>query len=136
MKFRWYWIVLFVAVLALAACQSSQSEGSKPTSYPGPGQQVDVEGQGYPAPGTPAVKTSAGALYPDLKDGDEVYWHQAVTMMQNGEVAKVMQAHSLQVTLTLKDGRALKTVEPEIDAVLQVIKECGDLCQGIQVATE
>ncbi|MBN2550108.1 MAG: hypothetical protein JXB15_13170 [Anaerolineales bacterium] len=136
MKFRWYWIVVFVTALALAACQPSQPEEVTSTAYPGPDQQATVEGQGYPAPGATVEKISVGSLYPDLKDGDEVYWNQAVAMIQNGEVTKVMQAHSLQVTLTLKDGRALITLEPEMDAVLQVITECGDLCQGIQIATE
>jgi hypothetical protein len=48
----------------------------------------------------------------------------------------VAQAHSLEVTLTLKDGRQLITTEPEIDAVFRVIEQCGERCADIQIATE
>jgi len=54
----------------------------------------------------------------------------------NGEVERVVQTHALKVTLLLKDGRALVSVEPEIDGVLEVIKLCGEKCVDIVVATE
>jgi len=57
-------------------------------------------------------------------------------MIMNGEVERVVQTHALKVTLLLKDGRALVSVEPEIDGVLEVIKLCGEKCVDIVVATE
>ncbi len=63
-------------------------------------------------------------------------WESARQMILDGQVNKITQAHSLQVTLTLTDGRVVNTVEPEIDAVLAVVKQCGDKCSGIAIATE
>jgi hypothetical protein len=57
-------------------------------------------------------------------------------MILNGEVERVIQTHALKVTLLLKHGRALVTVEPEIDEVLEVIKLCDEKCVDIVVATE
>ena len=53
-----------------------------------------------------------------------------------GEVAQVTQLHSLEVTLEPKDGRQVVTVEPEIDAVFDVVDECGEPCGNIVLVTE
>ena len=41
-----------------------------------------------------------------------------------------------QVTLTLTDGRALTTIEPQIDAVMNAVKQCGARCANTTFATE
>ena len=125
--------LLIVGVVLLSACQ-----------LPNPGGKVTQEVEGYPQPGqaspTMAVEypepLQANALYPGYKDGDKIDWFQAVAMIKNGEVAKIVQSHSLQVTLSLKDGRTLLTEEPAIDDILKVIETCGDPCKGVQIATE
>lgn len=73
---------------------------------------------------------------PDAPAPTRVSWEKAKALILDGLVAAVFQAHSLEVTLTLKDGRQLITTEPEIDAVLRVIEECGEPCADIRVATE
>ena len=75
-------------------------------------------------------------LYPMIATGDEVSWHQAQALIKNDEVERISQTHELKVTLFLKDGRALITVEPVIDEVLRIIEQCGEGCSEIAVATE
>lgn len=57
-------------------------------------------------------------------------------MILAGNVAQVMQAHSLEVHLVLKDGRELTTIEPGIDDVFDVVDQCGEVCKDIILATE
>ena len=89
-----------------------------------------------PVQGAPLAPGAADRLYPGILDGAEVYWVQAVSMILNGEVTQVMQTHDLEVYLTLKDGRILHSIEPQIDEVMKVIQSCGDPCSKILVATE
>jgi hypothetical protein len=94
----------------------------------------------YPYPPSDAspnlIPTLPSVLYPDAKDGDEVSWDQAVSMILNGEVSQVMQTHDLKAYLTLKDGRTLVTTQPGIDEVIKVIEKCGEKCKNIRIATE
>lgn len=90
----------------------------------------------YPAQASPLIPGAANMLYPGVLDGTEVNWVQAVSMILNGEVTQVMQTHDLEVYLTLKDGRTLHSIEPQIDDVMKVIQSCGDPCKNILVATE
>ena len=53
-----------------------------------------------------------------------------------GEVVEVFQAHSLEVELVLADGQHLTTVEPQIDAVFEVIERCGARCADVVIVTE
>jgi hypothetical protein len=48
----------------------------------------------------------------------------------------VVQAHSLEVTMTLKNGATVKTIEPYIDAIFEEIQACGAPCANIVQATE
>jgi inhibitor of cysteine peptidase len=68
--------------------------------------------------------------------GTDIEWEEARELILAGEVAQVTQLHSLEVTLELKDGRQLVTMEPEIDAVFDVVDECGEPCSDIVLATE
>jgi hypothetical protein len=63
-------------------------------------------------------------------------WSEAKQMILDGKVKQVMQAHSLQVTLTLNDGSICTTIEPQIDEVMRVVKECGARCQDVLLVTE
>jgi hypothetical protein len=141
------WLLLIGAVLA--ACkptanppQVTTQPGAEPTgavvaepgSYPSPEAQVTPGGNSYPAPNPGLL--SGSALYPDVKDGDQIDWLQAQAMISNGEVGQVVQTHALQVTLMLKDGRSLITTEPVIDEVMRVIEACGATCSDIKIATE
>lgn len=67
---------------------------------------------------------------------DVVEWETAVSLLNNGDVVEIFQTHSLDVTLTLQDGRIIKTVEPAIDDVFSAIDDCGEPCSSILMATE
>ena len=63
-------------------------------------------------------------------------WSEAVDLIMSGEVEQVAQTHSLEVTLFLKDGSRLDTIEPQIDEVFTEIEKCGVLCSEIVMITE
>lgn len=66
----------------------------------------------------------------------EVDWETAVEILNTGDVEMVAQFHSLEVTLTLKDGTEIHTVEPTIDAIFDEVANCGQPCSQILLATE
>ena len=66
----------------------------------------------------------------------EVDWGTAVEILNTGQVEMVAQLHSLEVTLTMKDGSQIHTVEPVIDAIFQEVHKCGRPCSQIVLATE
>ena len=67
---------------------------------------------------------------------DTIAWEDAVTLLQTGEVEQIVQLHNLSVTLYLKDGQRVETVEPVIDAIFDEVQQCGAPCSDIMMATE
>lgn len=65
-----------------------------------------------------------------------VTWEEAIEILNGGEVVAVFQLHSLEVTLELKDGSMITTMEPNIDDIFHEVEKCGSPCQGIMLATE
>ncbi len=65
-----------------------------------------------------------------------ITWLKARQLILDGQAKQVMQWHSLQVTLTLADGTTWVTVEPQLDEVFKLIRECGDRCKNMMVGTE
>jgi inhibitor of cysteine peptidase len=63
-------------------------------------------------------------------------WPDAESLILSGAVRQIFQAHSLEVRMTLQDGREVVTVEPSIDEVFRVVDRCGAPCAGIALATE
>ena len=66
----------------------------------------------------------------------EVDWETAVDILHTGQVAMVTQLHNLEVTLTLKNGAEVRTIEPEIDAIFEEVEKCGRPCSDIVLVTE
>lgn len=69
-------------------------------------------------------------------DGAEISWNQAVSLLHDGQVTQVFQAHSLRVVLTLRNGAQVSTMEPSIDAIFFEVERCGAPCANIALATE
>ena len=67
---------------------------------------------------------------------NEVDWETTIEILNSGQVEMVVQLHSHDVTLTMKDGSQIQTVEPTIDAIFQEIDKCGVPCSEIILATE
>lgn len=131
-------LILILAVLSLvvlSACQAA-APVAQPTEEPEEQNEIIA----YPSPvvatEAPRSVSPGVAMYPDLQDGIDIAWTQAVAMILNGEVESVFQTHSEMVTLTLKDGRTFTAQEPDLDVVFEVIEACGDPCSDIEMATE
>lgn len=65
-----------------------------------------------------------------------VDWETVKGFIRDCSVESVSQYHSREVNITLKDGRQLKTQEPNIDDVFDVVEEVNQKCGSIPVATE
>ena len=63
-------------------------------------------------------------------------WEQAIDSLNSGDVVSVSQRHNLTVRLDMKNGSYFKTIEPNIDAIVQEIRKCGSKCADILIATE
>jgi len=135
MKFTWILVVLMIVGLLLGACG-----GQTPTTEVPAAGNTATEQVTYPDPQAalenPTAEVIASGAYPAPGAGEEISWDEAKTMILNGEINRVMQAHTMVVTLFTKDGRVLVTVEPNIDDVLTVVEECGDVCKDTTVVTE
>ena len=66
----------------------------------------------------------------------ELSWTEAETLILSGDVWQIAQTHDLEVTLYLGDGQMITTMEPYLDAVFQVVADCGDPCKEIVMMTE
>ncbi len=142
-------LVLFSGLLLAVACSLSPTSMPVPTATPTAASE--------PTTGSTVVPTStsqptATALPPSLVATStpvsptivpqapltlpNITWAEAEQLILDGKVKSVMQAHSLQVQLTLVDGSTRVTVEPRIDDVFKVVNKCGDRCSGMMIATK
>lgn len=83
----------------------------------------------------PDVDALYNALLASFSFLPDLTWSEAQSLILDGKVKSVFQSHSLDVTLTLIDGRSLTTIEPQIDAIIAIIKQCGK-CANLSFATE
>lgn len=66
-----------------------------------------------------------------------VSWDEAVSILNSGQVQGIMQAHNLEVTFTLQNGKIIHTKEPSIDDIFDEIEKCGNQCRYVsEVGTE
>ena len=90
---------------------------------------VDVNGLGH------TLTLDVDNVFPG-RAGDSIPWHEARALILVGEVAQAKQVHSLGVTLVMRDGRRLVTMEPRIDDLFVLVEACGDPCADMLLATE
>ena len=79
---------------------------------------------------------SACSSTPEIPCGSDVTWDQAIEILNQGDVEQVIQLHSLDVGLLLKDGCTYNTVEPIIDDIFKEVEKCGEPCADIIRSTE
>lgn len=65
-----------------------------------------------------------------------VTWPTVVRLMESCAVRGAFQSHALDVAVSLKDGRSLRTVEPVIDEIFKVEERTRAVCGSITIATE
>ena len=143
---KWSWIILLfvlvscgpatpeptLAPLPLQTTGATEQVAPTVESYPPPTLVLPTKA-GYPAPVSPtAVPTEAAYPAP----GETIAWEQVPELLASGNVAQVTQLHSLDVIFTLEDGSTVRTVEPAIDDIFDIIDACGDPCADITIATE
>lgn len=63
-------------------------------------------------------------------------WKNIKDSIVGCQVEEIFQAHDLSVSATLKDGRRLRAVEPEIDAIIDAAIAAEPECGRIVMATE
>lgn len=145
------------ALLVSCAPQPATTPTPTPASYPSPAQvesaspapvqseaasPTPTQGKSASPPPTrvvpayvpPGQEATLVDIYPGPGQGptQTISWDEAVALIQDGRVAKVTQAQTLQVTLALKDGTVAQTTEPALDEVFKVIDACGDPCKDIE----
>ncbi len=81
--------------------------------------------------GSACTAIKSGAPYPSNVD-----WEAAIEILNSGDVDTVFQLHNLEVTLLMKDGSEVYTVEPKIDDIFHEVEKCGAPCSNIALATE
>jgi len=147
-------LVLF-SILALSACQNKSPEtesipnqitadesavaetipttapAEEPTPIQKPVNPVNPE-EPYPMP----IEIVPYNPYPSPVAGEEIAWEEVSVIISNGDVVEIFQAYTLQVTISLTDGKVLVTTEPEFNAIFRLIEECGVDCYDIRKLTE
>jgi hypothetical protein len=151
---KFFYTLLVIVLILLTACQSASPE-TTPTleKIEQPEEQADPTTEPvtsvdpyphlaipqdpndpYPALQVPMVSNDPYAA--PVEGATTFTWEETKTLILSGQVIEVAQQHSLDVTMILKDGRIVTTVEPEIDAVFILLDECGEICKDVIRATE
>ena len=151
------WMILsalMILVITLSACSRASSPTpeptqvdmpeptlvSSPTTPPTteplateqPAETVPAAISAYPAPTVQYIYNP----YPDPIEGDMIEWSQVETLLQNEQISEVLQQYTLQVVITLEDGRILLVVEPAKDEIFKLLDACGDRCNKIRRLSE
>ncbi len=123
---KWLIITVFAAALLTACAEFAPGDSAEEKEGATDGTvSSEVEPDEQPPP-----EEKSGT------DHAEVTWAEAVELLSKGEVQLVSQAHNLEVSLLLKNGRTVTTVQPQIDAILDAIVACGEECSNIVIVSE
>lgn len=69
-------------------------------------------------------------------DGEEISWIEAKELVFECYVKTVFQTHARQVTIVLKNGIQLETIEPNLDDIINFVMSVQEKCGEIPIATE
>ena len=117
-----------VGLLAAAAILMSACAGAEPMVSPGAAPSASPTGESaFQQAATPA---------PMRQTPVQVEWSEAERAIRNGQVKQATQTHARQVILRLKDGQTITTTEPALDDVFAIIRQCGERCADILIASE
>ena len=91
---------------------------------------ADVSSYGFPSDIVPACVNEYNG---DIITNE---WPLIKSLIASCEVREVMQAHSLYVSIELKDGSKIVGFEPKIDDIIHLAVEAQKKCGKIFIATE
>ncbi len=64
-------------------------------------------------------------------------WDYAKSLIENCRVTEVVQAHSREVYLKLKNGSTVNTIEPNLDDIFEIVRNSSQKCgEGVVIGTE
>lgn len=66
----------------------------------------------------------------------EINWEKAKEMIFSGEIETIVQSHDRKVILEHENGSQFLTTEPELDDIIQIVKECGIKCSNLDIMSE
>lgn len=69
-------------------------------------------------------------------DGEEIVWEEAVGLISECHTGKVWQTHARQVTLVLSGNVQVKTIEPKLDDIMDIVATAQEKCGKIVIGTE
>ena len=131
-------IILIISLLVgtiITSCSLSEHARKPKERNNVPETTVSTEARTVESEGTDSAEPVEGDNMPEDKKS-EVSWADALKFLYSGEVMSVSQSHNLEVSLVLKDGRTIVTVEPSIDAIFDEIAKCGADCSDIILVSE
>lgn len=67
---------------------------------------------------------------------ENIPWEEAVEIIKTGQATLVRQSSNLDVTIILKTAALISTRQPQLNDVLEVIKQCGDACKDIKIVSD
>jgi hypothetical protein len=79
------------------------------------------------------LKNKCAIVCPTYQD---LSWTDAEKIINNCEIENMGQRHNRTVTLNLKDGRKLLTIEPKLDTIVDIADKLENKCGKIRVSTE
>ncbi len=110
-------LALPLLVLTVACSKQVDSDATKAADSTAPPPQASVP----PAPAPDSV-----VPWPRLSE---------ILRYETSTILAVRQTHALAVTLRMKDGRTYRSTEPQLDAVVRLVREV-DQAGRILIATE
>lgn len=82
------------------------------------------------------IEVSSATSHPTATELGEISWTEAQAMIAGCRVQMIVQTHDLKISMTLKDGTQVRTVEPRIDDVFDEIDKAKAKCGDVVMATE
>ncbi len=73
---------------------------------------------------------------PFQKQSSKVSWDEAVILVKDCKVKSSSQTHYLEIFLELKDGKRVRTTEPQLEEISRVIKSASNVCGEVLESTE
>ncbi|PHP68319.1 hypothetical protein CSC94_06635 [Zhengella mangrovi] len=84
-----------------------------------------------------AGMVAASALPAFAEQGEQpISWHRAMKLVRHCKVETAFQSHRREVSLVLRNGRRLRTIEPRMDDIIHAIQSMERRCGFTPIATE